>query len=181
MSLMTELIDGNRGTPGRLIKVDHAGEFGAVNIYRAQILVASLTAPSLVSQLQHFLEHEKCHLETFGVLLAERGIRRCRSFWFCGIGGYCLGVFTAMLGKPGIMACTAAVETVVTEHLVEQLDIMEACGDSKAHYAVSSIVRDEQQHQQVGISQGQHSCLYRPLCLVVSRATELVIWLGLRL
>ena len=181
MSIPPTTIDGNRGTPGRLIKVDHAGEFGAVNIYRGQILVARLSAPSIVHQLQHFLEHEKGHLQTFGVILAKRGIRRCRSFWFCGVGGFCLGVLTAMLGKPGIMACTAAVETVVTGHLVEQLSFMEAQGDLEAHAAVSSIVAEELEHQEAGIAQGQHSFLYRPLCFVISRATEFVIWSGLRL
>jgi ubiquinone biosynthesis monooxygenase Coq7 len=46
------LKEGQQGTCGRIIKVNHAGEFGAVNIYRAQLLVARLIMPSLVPQLE---------------------------------------------------------------------------------------------------------------------------------
>jgi 3-demethoxyubiquinol 3-hydroxylase len=99
---------GSKGTSGRIIKVDHAGEFGAINIYRAQIQIARLTAPSIVPILEDFMAHEKRHLETFTQYLVKHGVDRCKSYWLCGIGGFFLGFATALMGKPGIMACTAA-------------------------------------------------------------------------
>lgn len=180
-TVSTATLDGNRGTTGRLIKVNHAGEFGAINIYRAQILMAHIFAPSLLAKLRHFLEHEKRHLRIFAGVLEQRGIPRCKSFLLCGCGGYGLGLVTALFGKPGIMACTAAVETVVTEHLRKQLQVMEAQGDEQGHAAVNAILAEELEHQREGVAQAQHHWLYKPLCRVVSQATETVIWLGLRL
>ena len=181
MSAITTDVDGNRGTPGRLIKVDHAGEFGAINIYRAQILLAHIVAPSLVPPLKEFLAHERRHLEVFRAVLDRRGIRRCRSFMFCGVGGYLLGLATGVLGRRGIMACTAAVESVVTAHLERQMAFMQASGDEEAYSAVRSILAEELEHQEAGVAQAQNSWLYKPIRFVVSRATELVIWLGLKL
>ena len=173
--------DGCRGTPGRLIKVDHAGEFTAINIYRAQICLARFTAPELIPELEHFLEHERRHLEIFERVLVRRGIRRCKSYWFCGVGGYCLGLATGLFGKAGIMACTAAVETVVLEHLDEQMSFMQGQGDLEARDAVRAIVEEEREHQHAGVAAAKNSILYRPLCAVISWSTEVVIWLGVKL
>lgn len=166
---------------GRILKVNHAGEFGAINIYRAQILVARLTAPAVVPVLRQFLAHEKRHLDAFRNVLVKRGIPRCRSYWFCGIGGYVLGVITALFGKSGVMACTAAVETVVTGHLVGQIDHLRAQGDMEALAAVESIVAEEIEHREHGVTQGKNSILYRPIAAAVSAATSFVIWLGMKL
>lgn len=182
MSLMVcAAKEGERGTCSRIIKVNHAGEFGAVNIYRAQLMVVRLTIPSLVPQLQEFLGHENRHLNTFGEVLRIRGISRCKSYWFCGIGGFALGLLTSLFGRLGIMACTAAVETVVTGHLVEQLAFLESQGDTEAVAAVQSIVSDEEEHKAIGIEQGRDSPLFKPLGAVVSVATSFVIWLGMKL
>jgi ubiquinone biosynthesis monooxygenase Coq7 len=173
--------DGERGTCSRIIKVNHAGEFGAVNIYRAQLNVARLAIPSLVPQLLEFLAHENRHLNTFAEVLRARGISRCKSYWFCGVGGFALGLVTSLFGRSGIMACTAAVETVVTGHLVEQLAFLESQGDTEAAVAVQSIVSEEEEHKAVGIAQGKDSPLFRPLGAVVAIATSFVIWLGMML
>ncbi|HEX7026574.1 MAG TPA: demethoxyubiquinone hydroxylase family protein [Gammaproteobacteria bacterium] len=170
-----------KGAGGRIVKVNHAGEFGAINIYRAQILVAGLISPRIVPILKDFLAHEKKHLEIFRAVLAKRGVRRCRSYWLCGVGGYALGFITALLGKSGIMACTAAVETVVTGHLIKQMEALRRDGDIEALRAVEAIVAEEAEHREVGVAEGQNSILYKPLGLVVSAATSFVIWLGMKL
>lgn len=165
----------------RIIKVNHAGEFGAINIYRAQILVARLASPGIVSILKDFLVHEKKHLKIFQEVLSRRGVRRCRSYWLCGIGGYALGLITALLGKSGIMACTAAVETVVTRHLIKQIAELRHEGDIEALQAVEAIVAEEVEHLEVGVAEGKNSMLYKPVGLAVSAATSFVIWLGMNL
>lgn len=173
--------DGSRGTPGRILKVNHAGEFGAINIYRAQIAISRILSKELVPVLREFLAHERTHLETFESELMAREIRRCKSYWFCGAGGFLLGLVTGVLGRNGIMACTAAVETVVTRHLQQQLGVLKQWPDTAAHDAVNSILEDEEAHRDFAIQEGKSSVLYRPIYGMVETSTEFVIWLGMRL
>lgn len=170
-----------KGAGNRIIKVNHAGEFGAISIYRAQIAVANVISPGIVPTLKDFLEHEKKHLEIFRKVLSGRSVLRCRSYWLCGIGGYVLGFITALLGKPGITACTAAVETVVTRHLLKQMDELRREGDMEALQAVEAIVAEEIEHREVGVAEGREGFLYKSLEIIVSAATSFVIWLGMRL
>lgn len=100
----------------RFIKVDHAGEHGAVCIYSGQIVVARLTAPDLVGELEEFRQHERRHREVFRLEMARRGWARCRSYWLCGVGGLALGLITGLLGSRAIAATTVAVERVVRRH-----------------------------------------------------------------
>ena len=181
MELTSTKPDGTTGTPGRILKVNHSGEFGAINIYRAQILVGSLYNAQHLPLLKEFLAHEKEHLAIFGSELEKRGIRRCKSYWLCGIGGYLLGLISALLGRKAVMACTAAVETVVLTHLEEQLSNLEAIGDMEAYQAVKSIIEDEKSHQEHGLSEQTECVFYKPFYHVVRFSTEAVIWLGMRL
>ncbi len=66
----------------RIIRVDHAGEFGAINIYRAQLFIAKLFYKDIVEQLEDMLGHEKEHFKTFDDLLRSRGIRHCYALHF---------------------------------------------------------------------------------------------------
>src|ERR1051325_5248198 len=95
---------------GRVLKVNHAGEHGAINIYTGQMLVARLTAPSMLAELAHFKSHEQRHLAIFQAELQRRGLPRCRSYALCGIGGFALGVLTGWFGAGAIAATTVAVE-----------------------------------------------------------------------
>lgn len=92
-----------------------------------------------------------------------------------------LGFITALLGKPGIMACTAAVETVVTRHLLEQMNELRREGDMEALHAVEAIVTEEIKHREAGAAEGRDDFLYKSLGIIVSAATSFVIWLGMRL
>ncbi|CAN7232574.1 demethoxyubiquinone hydroxylase family protein [Pseudoxanthomonas sp. LjRoot143] len=165
----------------RILKVDHAGEHGAVNIYRAQILMARWTAPQLVPLLRHFLEHERGHRALFRERLQARGVRRCRSYLLCGAGGWTLGLLTGLLGPSAIAATTYAVESVVVQHLIEQRRQLEPI-DSDAFDAVSRIVAEEQEHHDHGRDAMQAGAFWPPILTPVVRvSTEAVIWLGMRL
>jgi 3-demethoxyubiquinol 3-hydroxylase len=165
----------------RILKVDHAGEHGAVNIYRAQILMARWTAPPLVPQLRHFLEHELGHRALFRDRLQARGVRRCRSYLLCGAGGWTLGLLTGLLGPSAIAATTYAVESVVLQHLIEQRRQLEPI-DRDAFDAVSRIVAEEQEHHDHGRDAMQTGAFWPPILTPVVRlSTEAVIWLGMRL
>jgi ubiquinone biosynthesis monooxygenase Coq7 len=166
---------------GRVIKVDHAGEHGAVNIYSAQILLARLTAPSLVPELREFRQHELRHRAIFQKELLRRGVRRCRSYILCGIGGFVLGLVTGLFGRGAIAATTVAVERVVLRHLQEQLEALRAL-DAPAVAAISSIVDEEQEHHDRAAVQALASRAWLAmLAPLVAASTELVIWTGMRL
>ncbi len=164
----------------RIIKVNHAGEHGAINIYKAQLMIGRLFRRDYVPLLEDLIAHEKRHLDIFTELLAQRGVRRCRSYVLCGAGGFVLGIVTSLLGRGGVMACTAAVESVVTAHLQEQMTILTDI-DIQAYNAVESILADEEEHLELGLSQGGDGVLLWPVRLLVGAATESVIWLGMRI
>lgn len=85
-------------TNERMIKVNHAGENGAVSIYRAQSWMVRWRTPKLLPQILENLTHEKQHREIFKAYLAKRNIRRCVSYHLCGIGGTFLGLVTGIIG-----------------------------------------------------------------------------------
>jgi 3-demethoxyubiquinol 3-hydroxylase len=165
----------------RIIKVDHAGEFGAISIYTGQIVMAKLFARGLVPELIEFRSHERGHRAIFEAELERRGRGRCKSYWLCGLGGLVLGLVTGLLGRSAISATTVAVESVVLRHLEQQLIDLRGI-DEAAVLAISAIVMEERlHHDQAASHVGENSLWSRILNPVVSSATEAVIWLGIRL
>lgn len=165
----------------RIIKVNHAGEHGAVSIYSGQIVMARLTAPDLVSELSEFRSHEQRHRAIFGAELQRRGHPRCRSYWLCGIGGFLLGILTGTLGRRAIAATTVAVESVVLRHLERQLAVL-TDSDPAAAAAILAIVAEEQQHHDRSETHLHTGKFWQKvLTPIVSMSTEAVIWLGMRL
>lgn len=164
----------------RIIRVDHAGEFGAINIYRTQIFIARLFYKDIVQKLEEMLSHEKEHFSTFNNLLVSRNIRHCYALYFWALGGATLGLFTGLLGRNAIWVCTNSIETTVLHHLEWQLEFLSK-HDQEAHDAVLSIKADEEDHREFGDMHSTNSPLYRPIFWVVRRSTEFAIWLSTRL
>lgn len=165
----------------RIIKVDHAGEQGAVCIYTGQIFFARLTAPALVAELRELRTHEMRHREIFRLELQRRQHPRCRSYWLCGAGGLLLGLITGLFGAKAIAATTVAVESVVLRHLEEQLAQLEPT-DPSAAAAIAAIVSDERDHHDRSAIHARAGKFWsKVLARVVSASTEAVIWLGMRL
>lgn len=169
------------GLAGRILKVNHAGENGAVHIYSGQLLFASVTAPSIVAELREFRAHEQSHRQIFRSELERRGIRRCRSYLLCGAGGYALSVVTGLFGRSAIAATTIAVERVVLGHLKEQLQLLEN-RDSEAAETVRAIANEEQEHHDRSESHAKASPVWLAILgPLVAMAMEVVIWTGMRL
>ena len=165
----------------RILKVNHAGENGAVHIYAGQILVARLTAPSLVPELREFKAHEEGHRAIFRAELQRRGQPRCRSYLLCGLGGLVLGLVTALFGRGAIAATTVAVERVVLSHLAHQRQVL-AGQDGAAVEAINQIVEEEQQHHDHSAAHVRGRQFWpKVLTPIVAASTESVIWLGMRL
>lgn len=165
---------------GRMIKVDHAGEHGAICIYSGQLFMARLVAPDLVEELMELRSHELRHRAVFQSELQRRGRRRCRSYWLCGLGGLVLGLVTGLCGRKAILATTVAVESVVLKHLAHQLHVLRD-SDPQAVVAIASIVEEEQQHHDQSAAQiDPRDPWSRALNPVVTAWTEAVIWMGMR-
>lgn len=165
----------------RVMKVDHAGEHGAICIYRAQRWFARWTAPALLIEIDAFLEHERGHRALFAAELGRRGRRRCRSYHLCGIGGFVLGALTGLAGPGAIAATTVAIERVVLRHMHEQIGALDG-QDAAAVAILRAIVVEEQAHHDLSAHRlGEARGWSRLIDPVVSSSTEAVIWLGMRL
>lgn len=138
---MTASVRRDISLGSKILRVNHAGEHGAVNIYAGKILAARLTAASLVPELVTFKAHEEKHRALFLGELQHRGVRRCRSYWLCGAGGFLLGLLTGILGRQFIAATTVAVERVVLKHL--QMQLQELSGQDERAVAVISAIVEE--------------------------------------
>jgi ubiquinone biosynthesis monooxygenase Coq7 len=165
----------------RILKVNHAGENGAIHIYAGQAFIARLTAPSLVPELLEFKSHEERHRAIFWAELSARGRPRCRSYFLCGIGGLALGFVTGLFGRAAMAATTVAVERVVLRHLHQQIAELSSV-DPKATAAIQSVVAEEQaHHDQSALHIRAGRGWLKVLQPLVAVATESVIWLGMKL
>jgi 3-demethoxyubiquinol 3-hydroxylase len=165
----------------RILKVNHAGEHGAVNIYAGQIFFAHLTARNALAELKEFRSHEERHRAIFWAELERRGKPRCKSYSLCGLGGFVLGLITGALGQQAIAATTVAVERVVLAHLNDQVSALRGHDDA-AVIAIDSILRDERDHHDRSSARLQTKSIWSKLLQrIVSTSTHTVIWLGMRL
>ena len=163
----------------RMIRVDHAGEYGAARIYDGQLAVLgrSPSAPAI----RRMAEQEQGHLEAFDRLVVERGVRPTALSPLWHVAGYALGVASGLMGERAAMACTVAVETVIGDHYARQA---ERLGDDEAELraTVEEFRADELGHRDVGLEEGAEDMAgYRPFTDVVKAGTRLAIWLSERL
>ncbi len=109
-----------------MLRVDHAGEYGAVAIYRGQQAVFSALPHKQVvaKQVEEMEAGEAEHLKTFDRLLVERGVRPTLLGPLWNAAGFGLGAATALMGEKAAMACTEAVEDVIEKHYAQQADAL---------------------------------------------------------
>ena len=107
-----------------IIRVDHAGERGAIKIYDGQLFALQLLKADseLEKKVSEMKEHEKEHLKYSEQQLAERNIRPTLFLPFWDMLGTALGFGTAILGKKATMLCTASVEEVIDQHYKDQIE-----------------------------------------------------------
>ena len=105
----------NKKTLEEIIRVDHAGERGAIKIYEGQLLALKTIKQDefLKNKIEKMKEQEKEHLEYFEKEIKKRKIKPTSLLPLWDIMGITLGFGTAMLGKKAAMLCTASVEEVI--------------------------------------------------------------------
>jgi ubiquinone biosynthesis monooxygenase Coq7 len=134
---------------GAMIRVDQAGEYGAGRIYAGQIAVMGGRAP-LAGEIRRMAEQEARHLASFDSLLVERRVRPTILQPIWNVGGYALGVVTALMGPRSAMACTAAVEAVIDEHYSAQAEAL-AGSDAQLRTLIEESQADEQEHRRTAL------------------------------
>ena len=148
-------VGGYRRRLEEILRVDHAGELGAVHIYRGQRAVLG-SAPGkdrIASQLAEMEGHEAEHLARFDKLLTEHRVRPTALAPVWRVAGFALGAGTALLGEKAAHACTEAVESVIERHYADQISELETREPDLA--ATLTVFRDEElAHRDHAIEEG---------------------------
>lgn len=158
MSRATPPMPGEGARERRLaemVRVDHAGEYGAVQIYRGQQAIfgrsqSKAHAARLISEME---AGEQEHLRTFDRLIAERGVRPTLMAPVWRVAGFGLGAVTALMGEKAAHACTEAVENVIEEHYARQSAALEGV-DAELKGVVDQFREEELAHRDTAIEQG---------------------------
>jgi ubiquinone biosynthesis monooxygenase Coq7 len=141
-----------------IIRVDHAGERGAIKIYDGQLLALQLlkSDPDLEKKVSEMKEHEKEHLKYFEEQLADRKIRPTLMLPLWDLLGTALGFGTAILGKKAAMLCTASVEEVIDKHYLDQINYLSK-NEKKEKELLSKVKKfrqDELEHRDIAYEEG---------------------------
>jgi ubiquinone biosynthesis monooxygenase Coq7 len=162
----------------RILKVNHAGEFGAIRIYNAQLFLARRLFPDIVPALTEMRDDEIEHCRIFFEAMPERRARPCRVMAFWSLGGYVLGIGTGLLGRNMIWICTEAVEATVHRHLEDQIAFLRD-RDMQLHSLILSIQEQELAHLQHAVDHQPKRGMVRALVLpVIAIVVESLIWLS---
>jgi ubiquinone biosynthesis monooxygenase Coq7 len=164
----------------RMIRVDHAGEFGATRIYAGQLAVLP-RAGAIAGTVRHMAAQEQRHREVFDRMLPERRVRPTLLAPFWHVAGFALGAATALLGEKAAMACTVAVEEVIDEHYRAQAEILPESEESLRR-TFEEFRAEELEHRDIGIDHGaERAPAYTLLSSAIKSATKLAIWLSTRI
>jgi len=163
----------------RLIRVDHAGEYGAKRIYQGQLDVLEGTDKEEI--IRHMAEQEEIHLQTFEKLMIEKRIRPSLLHPFWHVSGYFLGYVTAKMGEKAAMACTVAVEEVIDEHYKNQLEEL-GNDEPEIRAYIERFRAEEQEHRDTGL---EHDAALTPayglLKKVIGDCSKAAIWIAERI
>lgn len=167
-----------------MLRVDHAGEYGAVAIYQGQLSVfgRQVGRERITGQLREMADQEQEHLDAFDAMLASGRVRPTALSPIWNAAGFALGAATALLGEKAAHACTEAVETVIEEHYGDQVAELEAAGDKDLAGKLARFRDDEVAHKDLAAAEGAAqapgypllSALIRTGCRLAIRISEKV-------
>ncbi|HEY6579012.1 MAG TPA: demethoxyubiquinone hydroxylase family protein [Rhizomicrobium sp.] len=162
-----------------MIRVDHAGEYGAMRIYQGQLAVLGPRSrhKKAVAAIRRMADQEARHLERFERLVNERRVRPTALTPVWEVAGFALGAATALLGARAAMACTAAVEEVIDEHYARQIERLDP--DPELKEAVTAFRADEIAHRHEALAHGAAEAPgYRVLSESIKTGCRLAITLS---
>ena len=166
----------NPETFEQMIRVDHAGEYGANRIYEGQLMV--LGKSGIGGELRHMLSQEREHLKKFDQLIRQHKIRPSVLMPLWHLGGTALGIGSALLGKKAAMACTVAIEEAIDEHYGEQYQTLP---DGELKAIVEKFRAEELEHRDKGLEHDAENMIgYEIFKTIVKLGAKTSIWLAKR-
>lgn len=164
-----------------IIRVNHAGEYGAMRIYEGQkaVLGHSAVAPLL----QHMLDQEKEHFDRFDQTMKDRHVRPTLLSPLWHVAGFALGAGSALLGKRAAMACTVAVESVIDDHYEAQLSALkDKPEEAPLRVLIENCQQEELEHKDLGLKEEAEKMIgYKPFTAAVKAASRFAIFLSERI
>jgi|TARA_B110000263_G_scaffold204216_1_gene184454 ubiquinone biosynthesis monooxygenase Coq7 len=145
----------NRRILEEIIRVDHAGEYGATRIYEGQIAIFGKNT-KIGKTIQHMADQEQEHIDKFKELIIKERVRPTALLPLWNIAGYALGAGTAIMGEKAAMACTVAVEKVIGDHYEEQTKLLKN-DQKKLKITIKKFAADELEHHDIGIAHDAES------------------------
>ena len=151
-----------------IIRVDHAGEYGATRIYDGQIAIFGKNS-KIGKTIQHMADQEQEHIEKFNELIIEKRVRPTALLHLWNVAGFALGAGTALMGQKAAMACTVAVEKVIGEHYRDQQELLKD-DEEELRKTIAKFEKDELEHHDIGI---EHDAENAPGYKIMSKVIEL--------
>ena len=162
-----------------MIRVDHAGEYGAARIYAGQLAVLGKSGKA--DLLRHMRQQEEAHLETFNGLIADRRVRPTALLPLWHLAGFALGAATAALGERAAMACTVAVEETIDAHYTGQIEQL-AGQEAPLRATLEKFRAEEQEHRDIALANdAERAPGYRLLSAAIRAGCRLAIRVSERL
>lgn len=162
----------------RMLRVDHAGEFGAARIYSGQLAVFG-ARHRLSPTIRHMAAQEERHLESFDKLLVERRARPTALGPVWHVAGFALGAATALMGERAAMACTAAVEEVIDDHYQDQRARLD--DEPELEAMIAEFQAEEVEHKDIALAHGAAETPgYALLSGAIKAGCRAAIWLSKR-
>lgn len=164
-----------------MIKVDHAGEYGAARIYAGQLAVLG-DRHRHAALIRHMAAQEARHLRTFEGLLTTRRVAPTLLHPIWHIAGYALGAVTALMGPQAAMACTAVVEEQIDRHYGEQADALGARTDPELAAHIADFRAEEVEHRETALAnEAEQAAGYPALAAAIGAGCRVAIAVSSRI
>lgn len=170
-------LGASRARRAEMLRVDHAGEYAAINIYRAQraVFAGRRDHEAISKDLAEMRAHEQVHLDRFNALLTEEGVRPTAMTPIWRLAAFALGAGTALMGEKAAHACTEAVESVIEEHYADQVEELKD-RDPALAAELAQFREEELAHHDHAIAHGSREApAYRLLSAVIKTGCRAAI------
>ncbi|NYZ17309.1 demethoxyubiquinone hydroxylase family protein [Azospirillum sp. RWY-5-1] len=162
----------------RVVRVDHAGEYGAKRIYEGQLAIMGRGRHART--IRHMADQEAVHLRYFEEQLTRRQVRPTALQPLWHVAGFALGAGTALLGERAAMACTVAVEEVIDGHYEKQLERL-GPEEEELKANIRQFQAEELEHRDIGLqNEAEKAPAYPLLSAAIRAGTRAVIWVAER-
>ena len=167
----------NKNKIEEFIRVDHAGERGAIKIYEGQLLALKTIKQDvdLKDKIEDMKQHEKEHLEFFEKEIYKRNIKPTYFLPLWDVMGVALGFGSTLLGRKAAMLCTASVEEVIEDHYQNQITKL---GDDEKvlREKIEKFKKDEVDHKNIAYNEGaSNDGIYSIMDKVIKTGSKLAI------